>query len=78
MLERITLRLPLEYHTQLTRTALDAGYASAAAFARCVVIQFLNHQSKMADERDRHTQWIDDMARDELDPRNRKAINERL
>lgn len=40
---RLNIRIPEEYRARLEKKARNAGYPSACALARTVLVQFLRH-----------------------------------
>ncbi len=76
---RLNIRIPEDCRRELEAAAQTAGYASAAMLARCVLVQFLRHRTRMREMAEQTTGWMDSMAEEAgHDPRNRRMINERL
>lgn len=77
---RLNIRIPEEYRARLEKKARNAGYPSACALARTVLVQFLRHS--VPDTPDGgHTGWIESLIygeADREDPTQRQRINERI
>ena len=74
---RLNIRIPEEYRARLEKRARNAGYPSACALARTVLVQFLRHSVPDGG----HTGWIENLLygeADREDPTQRQRINERI
>lgn len=75
---RINLRLPRHAAEELSVIADKAGYASVCQLCRSVLVQFLNNREAVATAMSGHTEWMDEVSGDYLDPTQRRRVNERL
>lgn len=75
--KRLNIRIPFDIYHTLKSTADMAGYPTTNQLVRCVLIQFVNHSDALRKAKE-HTEWMDEMLSDHLDPTQRRRINERL
>ena len=78
MSHRLSIRFDEDMYDRISEVAAMAGYPSPSMLVRCLVVQFLNKREVVARHCSELSEWVDGYAGDELDPRNRAAINGRL
>lgn len=76
---RLNIRLSEEHRIQLEERAHIAGYPSACALARCVLVAFLRYQRGGSPYPREITAWIEEMGMGaEVDAIQRRLIKERI